>query len=195
MKSILISSIFSAVAALFLIPTYAQNTAPETESGRAYIDNLVEQLSKANPTDGREEDVIGENFEAACELIVDEKTQQVCWEIQREYLRYYKWGYEQRKDVILFQNLSTKLILLVVISLVLLGMYFAWYQFKIAMSAMKQRVDSGESPADPQQQEEVKISGSEIAARSSYMGVVILIVSLAFLYRYLVFVYPIEEIL
>jgi hypothetical protein len=173
-----------------LLQSDQPGTGLDAEAIQSALDELPDSDSSAGATDGASETL----FDESCELIPDEHTRNVCWEMHMEYLRYYKWGYEQRKSVILFQNFSTKAILVVVISLVLLGMYFAWYQFRIAMQAMRLRVKAGESVENASEREEIKIGASEIVARSSYLGVTILIVSLAFFYLYLVFVYPIEEI-
>lgn len=194
MKNLLLIACYLVLTALGAPTAQAEDSSSESKSIAADISKILDDLD-SDSTDESKSEAIVEAYETPCESIVDIETQRICWEIQRKYLRYFEWGYEQRKDVILFQNFSTKVILIVVISLVLLGMYFAWYQFQIAMKAMKQRVDAGESIEGTGEKEELKISGSEIVARSSYLGVVILVVSLAFFYLYLVFVYPIEEIL
>lgn len=182
--------VYPMAATPLLLYSKEPSTGLNAEGIEAALDDLPDRDSSAGATEEASETL----FDESCELISDEDTRNVCWEMHTEYLRYYKWGYEQRKSVIVFQNFSTKIILFVVISLVLLGMYFAWYQFRIAMRAMRLRVDAGHPMESESEREEIKVGASEIVARSSYLGVTILIVSLAFFYLYLVFVYPIEEI-
>lgn len=189
-----------ALATLILLlwmPAKAQNDEVDPSgpsSGTADIMALVESLNPedALQSDGSSESVV--DFSIDCAGVKDTETQKTCWETFREYLIYYKKGYIQRYKVIRFQNLSTKVILFVVISLVILGMFFAWYQFRIAMNAVKARIKSGDTSSYSAEVQEISIGESGVVARSSYLGVIILIVSLAFFYLYLVFVYPIQEI-
>lgn len=189
-----------ALAALILLlwmPAKAQDSGVDPSgqsSGAADILTLLRSLNSedALQIDGSSESVV--DFSIDCVEVTDIKTQEICWETFREYLIYYKKGYLQRYEVIRFQNLSTKLILFVVISLVILGMFFAWYQFRIAMNAVKARIKSGDTSSYSAEVQEISIGESGVVARSSYLGVIILIVSLAFFYLYLVFVYPIQEI-
>jgi len=187
--SILIFLIFSTGA-------LSQDKTNETDKSiESAIDSISGKTPGEIPSSGNPDTAISKSFEVPCEKISDADTEKICWETFRKYLIYFQNGYSQRESVLKFQNDSTKIILAIVISLVLLGMFFAWYQFSIAMKAMQQRLDSGESISETViEQQEIKISGSEIVARSSYLGVIILIVSLAFFYLYLVFVYPIKEV-
>lgn len=104
------------------------------------------------------------------------------------YYAYRQRGYEHRLDVFEWQLLSTKIIFFVVLLLVLAGIYFAAIQFH---AGLRRRGDPNPGPAD---ETEVSLSLSEIKVRSPVLGVIILTVSLAFFYLYLVHVYPIRNV-
>jgi hypothetical protein len=104
------------------------------------------------------------------------------------YYAYRQAGYEQRLGVFAWQLLSTKIIFVVVLVLVLAGIYFAAIQFH---SGLRRR-DKTE-PAGPAETE-ISLSLSEVKVRSPVLGVIILTISLAFFYLYLVHVYPIRNV-
>jgi hypothetical protein len=97
------------------------------------------------------------------------------------YYAYRKAGYEHRLGVFDWQSLSTKVIFVVVLLLVLAGIYFAAIQFHAG------------DPAHPEETE-LSLSLSEVKVRSPVLGVIILTISLAFFYLYLVHVYPIRNV-
>jgi hypothetical protein len=104
------------------------------------------------------------------------------------YYAYRKVGYDQRLDVFAWQSLSTKIIFVVVLLLVLAGIYFAAIQFHAGL-----RRRQGADPASPDETE-LSLSLSEVKVRSPVLGVIILTISLAFFYLYLVHVYPIRNV-
>jgi len=120
-----------------------------------------------------------------CTDITHEATKISCWQSYRNGLDYYKFGLEHRKNVLKWQHFSTKIILVVVLLLVSMGLYFSWSQF---------RAGTAESIA-PISSTEIEISSERIKISSPVLGVVILFVSLAFFYLYLVYVYPITEVI
>lgn len=124
-----------------------------------------------------------------CVDISDQATQDICWKAYRSSLDYYTTGLEHRTRVFYWQHLSTRIIFFVVIGLVLVGVYFAWVQFRRDMAS-----GAGGSGAQGAEQHEVELSTSGIKVRSSVLGVIILALSIGFFYLYLVFVYPIQEI-
>jgi hypothetical protein len=103
------------------------------------------------------------------------------------YYAYRKAGYEHRLGVFDWQSLSTKVIFVVVLLLVLAGIYFAAIQFHAGL----RRRDG--DPAHPEETE-LSLSLSEVKVRSPVLGVIILTISLAFFYLYLVHVYPIRNV-
>ncbi len=103
------------------------------------------------------------------------------------YYAYRKTGYEHRLGVFAWQSLSTKVIFVVVLLLVLAGIYFAAIQFHAGLRR-RDGVD-----AAPAEETELSLSLSEVKVRSPVLGVIILTISLAFFYLYLVHVYPIRN--
>jgi hypothetical protein len=104
------------------------------------------------------------------------------------YYAYRKAGYEHRLGVFAWQSLSTKITFVVVLLLVLAGIYFAAIQFHAGLRRRGQA-----APADPEETE-LSLSLSEVKVRSPVLGVIILTISLAFFYLYLVHVYPIRNV-
>jgi hypothetical protein len=98
-----------------------------------------------------------------------------------------KAGYEHRLGVFAWQSLSTKVIFVVVLLLVLAGIYFAAIQFHAGLR--RRETD----PTHPEETE-LSLSLSEVKVRSPVLGVIILTISLAFFYLYLVHVYPIRNV-
>jgi hypothetical protein len=79
-------------------------------------------------------------------------------------------------------------IFVVVLLLVLAGIYFAAIQFHAGL----RRRDAAD-PAHPEETE-LSLSLKEVKVRSPVLGVIILTISLAFFYLYLVHVYPIRNV-
>lgn len=114
-----------------------------------------------------------------CVDIDDEVTKSLCWKAYRNGLNYYQFGLNHRQSVLEWQHLSTKIILFVVLTLVGMGLYFAWVQFQ-----------SGETlNAD----NKIELSAEGLKVSSPVLGVIILALSIGFFYLYLVHVYPITE--
>lgn len=111
-------------------------------------------------------------------------------EVQRQALTaYYQYridGYRHRGNVFRWQLLSSRIIFVMVILLVVAGVYFSWLQFR---AALKSGAGSGEA-----QETTFEASASGFKISSPVLGVIILAISLAFFYLYLVHVYPITEI-
>ncbi len=101
------------------------------------------------------------------------------------YYQYRVAGYEHRQRVFRWQLFSSKVIFVMVIFLVAAGMYFSWLQFR---SAMKAGPGTG---AVSETTFEASTTGLKVS--SPVLGVIILAISLAFFYLYLVHVYPIVD--
>ena len=104
------------------------------------------------------------------------------------YYEYRVNGYQHRQRVFAWQLLSSRIIFVMVILLVLVGIYFSWMQFR---SALKGGSAFGERPHDTTF--EASTTGFKLS--SPVLGVIILALSLAFFYLYLLYVYPITDIL
>lgn len=101
------------------------------------------------------------------------------------YYRYRIIGYEHRERVFRWQLLSSWIIFAMVILLVCVGVYFSWLQFRAALK-------SGATDSARETTFEASTSGFKVS--SPVLGVIILAISLAFFYLYLVYVYPIVEV-
>jgi hypothetical protein len=129
-------------------------------------------------------------------VLNDAPTRQRYLEAMQRYYEYRANGYAYRSRVFEWQLLSSRGIFLVVLLLVGCGIYFAWVQFRAALVLVR-RVAAGEASAagapDPLATE-VRISAKGVVVNSSVLGVIILGLSLAFFYLYLVYVYPIQNV-
>jgi hypothetical protein len=103
----------------------------------------------------------------------------------REYYAYFKSGISHRRDVFSWQLFSSRIIFWVVLSLVAAGMYFAAVQFQRGLG--RRRAVSADDAT------EIAASLGGVKVRSPVLGVVILVISLAFFYLYLRFVYPVTS--
>jgi hypothetical protein len=101
--------------------------------------------------------------------------------------RYLTDALKHRSNSIEWQQFSTRVIFWTVLTLVALGMYFSWVQFRSAMKFAKRGVPEGLGG-----EAEIQVSGLKVS--SPVLGVIILALSLGFFYLYLAFVYPIREI-
>jgi hypothetical protein len=84
-----------------------------------------------------------------------------------------------------WQFYSSIVLFTVVNLLVLIGIFFSWLQFRRDLS----------TPGSEAAETQLAVSTEGIKIQSSILGVIILVISLAFFYLYLVYVYPIQEIL
>jgi hypothetical protein len=100
----------------------------------------------------------------------------------REYYTYVQKGLQHRQRVFVWQHYSSITIFVVVILLVAAGIYFAAVQFHYGLAR-----GTAETT-----QFEAGTGGLKVS--SPVLGVIILVISLAFFYLYLAFVYPIQEI-
>jgi hypothetical protein len=93
---------------------------------------------------------------------------------------YQARGFEHRSRVFAWQFYSSLMIFAIVHLIVLMGLYFSWMQFRQGWATGLES--------------EMELSTTGIKIRSSVLGVIILTLSLAFFYLYLVYIYPIREI-
>lgn len=128
--------------------------------------------------------------------LTDSLTQARQQDALQAYFNYRVHGFDHRLRVFEWQLLSSRIIFVVVILLVLLGVYFSGVQFHRGLHEADARAAlDPETPPEAKPVTEIEASMEGIKVSSSTLGVIILVISLAFFYLYLVFVYPIEEIL
>lgn len=109
----------------------------------------------------------------------DSLTKSKYLEAYQGYLQNNMLNYQHSQNVFKWQLLSSKLIFITVIILVMAGIVFSGLQFKKGTSDNRT---------------ELEFSKDGVKVSSSILGVIILVISLAFFYLYLVYVYPIEEV-
>ena len=174
----------------------SDTTLPSTQDMKARLDRLLQ----AQPEVGQGED---ENSTKPVDARVSEPTMPVgppeflsdpatnekYLAALREYYTYRIEGLQHRSDVFEWQLFSSKLIFVAVLALVLAGIYFAAVQFHTGL-VRKGKANVAES----EERTELVASVKGVKVSSPVLGVVILVISLAFFYLYLVYVYPIQEI-
>jgi hypothetical protein len=112
--------------------------------------------------------------------------------------RFYEYranGYAYRSRVFEWQLLSSRVIFVIVLVLVTAGIYFAAAQFHVAMIAARRNLLNPPATDAPNPlATQLEISAKGVVINSSVLGVIILGLSLAFFYLYLVYVYPIQNV-
>jgi len=109
-------------------------------------------------------------------------------EALRAYYSYRLEGYVHRQRTFAWQLFSSRVIFWAVLALVVSGIYFAAVQFHVGLRR------GGSAAQQPSVATLIEASPGGIKVSSPVLGVLILVISLAFFYLYLVFVYPIHEI-
>lgn len=122
------------------------------------------------------------------QVLDDPATRDAYLKYIRERYLYLASHFDHRRDVFAWQHSSSQVIFGVVLVLVGAGMYFSAVQFHRGLRP--RHVPSAESV----QKTEFSASLKEIKVSSPVLGVIILAISLAFFYLYLVFVYPVHEV-
>lgn len=114
------------------------------------------------------------------------------------------WQYRFTRHVYEVQYWTTFVIFFFSMAVVAAGLWFSWLQFRIAhqvghliserhpAAGLDQEAPDSKDRPLPSPQEELQITRKGIVVRSSYLGVIILTLSMVFLFLYLKFVYPIS---
>jgi hypothetical protein len=129
-------------------------------------------------------------------VLADPATRQQYLASMQRYYEYRANGYTYRSRVFEWQLLSSRLIFLIVVVLVGCGIYFAWIQFRSALLVSRRAEAAGAAAAAVPSPlaTQLEVSAKGITLNSSVLGVIILGLSLAFFYLYLVYVYPIQNV-
>ena len=178
-----------AALGLVLIASLGSAIAQETGEGDPDAQERRQRLEQFDPGGRLGVDVDTPVLPEPPDAAASPATLQAYQASLQAYYAYRQAGYEHRLAVFEWQSLSTKVIFVVVLMLVLAGIYFAAIQFHAGL-----RRGDGADPAKPEDTE-LSLSLSEIKVRSPVLGVVILTISLAFFYLYLVHIYPIRDVL
>jgi len=118
------------------------------------------------------------------EWLKDAATNQAFLDSAREYYVYKASGLRYRSRVFEWQLFSSRIIFATVILLVASGIMFAAIQFRAGLKRPYVSTDATQ----------IDLSAGSIKVSSPVLGVIILVISLAFFYLYLVYVYPISEV-
>lgn len=129
-------------------------------------------------------------------VLTDAITRQKYLTAMQRYYEYRADGYAYRSRVFEWQLFSSRVIFMVVLMLVGAGMYFAAVQFHTAMVAARRVAasDTGATAEPAGLTTRLEISAKGVVVNSSVLGVIILALSIAFFYLYLVYVYPIQNV-
>ena len=119
----------------------------------------------------------------------DPRTSELYEKALQDYYSYRSTGMQHRQAVFKWQLFSAKLIFAIALVLVASGVIFAAIQFRIGIQEQKNVAGGADRLST-----EMELSTSGIKINSPVLGVIILTISLAFFYLYLVYVYPIENI-
>jgi hypothetical protein len=132
--------------------------------------------------------------------LADAATRQRYLNAMQRFYDYRANGYDYRSRVFEWQLFSSRVIFLIVLVLVAAGVYFAAVQFHVALAAARRGGASGVRASDADEaaggvlKTQLEISAKGVIVNSSVLGVIILALSLAFFYLYLVYVYPIQNV-
>ena len=129
--------------------------------------------------------------EAPPAWLEDPATNQAFLRAMSGYYEYRTSGLEHRRRVFEWQLLSSKVTFVTVLLLVLAGIVFAAIQFRAGLARSGA---PGRESGDKETATQLELATTGIKVTSPVLGVIILLISLAFFYLYLVYVYPISEL-
>jgi hypothetical protein len=132
-------------------------------------------------------------------ILNDPVTRQRYLIAMQKYYDYRGEGYAYRGRVFEWQLITSRLIFMTVLLLVGCGIYFAAVQFHTALRTVRHGTEHTLLPEDKSGDQlglstQLELSTKGIVVNSSVLGVIILALSLAFFYLYLMFVYPIHNV-
>ncbi|MET0984385.1 MAG: hypothetical protein ABW034_03155 [Steroidobacteraceae bacterium] len=132
-------------------------------------------------------------------VLADTATRDTYLRAMRGYYEYRTSGYQYRARVFEWQLFSSRIIFCTVVLLVCAGIYFAAVQFHVALAVARRTNSIATESAAPSEGSplvtHLEISAKGVVVNSSILGVIILVLSLAFFYLYLVYVYPIQDVI
>lgn len=165
-----------------------------------YLDGSIRRLGASDVQEGASQRESGAASEASRdsqadalipaappEWLSDPESVAAFREALHGYYGYRSSGYQHRQRVFAWQLFSSKVIFATVLVLVFSGIAFAALQF---YAGFRRQVAS----ELPEAVTQLDLSTTGLKVSSPVLGVIILVLSLAFFYLYLVHVYPIAEI-
>jgi hypothetical protein len=179
------------------------------------VANLWAQAEPAKTKPGNLPDFLGAITPQAGDCpSLDEATRNLCNQATQESYRYLISAYQHRRSSFDWNLEADKIIFAVVIVLVISGLIFAAIQFRIGLAGNlaaappsspnpKEGEPSAKGPDSLSQATYERLGGmatnlelstTGIKVSSSVLGVIVLLISMAFFYLYARYVYPIQEV-
>ncbi|MEM7121902.1 MAG: hypothetical protein AAF563_11535 [Pseudomonadota bacterium] len=183
-------TISTIAAALIVIGVAGSAPAQEPETEDSSLPSLEERMERLGQVGGQgdtSEDLALPDPPAAG--FASPETDAAYQSALQAYYAYREAGYTHRLGVFTWQDISSKIIFVVVIILVFAGIYFAAIQFHVGLRRQEKT-----GAKEEQEATEFVFSLSEFKVKSPVLGVIVLTISLAFFYLYLVYVYPIVNV-
>lgn len=180
--------LFAVFIFLPVFTAYAQNSFDNNQAER--VTDILNQMEQEMQNSETVPDSIVAPPPFALGQTLDDSTIAMYQQAMRAYYEYRVSGFEHRKNVFLWQLTSSKMIFFGVLLMVFCGICFSGIQFYKSMTMSK--LDGGEAMETGVTEFEASTSGIKVT--SSVLGIIVLVISLAFFYLYLVYVYPISEI-
>ncbi|WP_142714885.1 hypothetical protein [Fodinibius sediminis] len=169
--------------------TTAQNDTDSTTRNQR-VQQILQEMEEETKTASTFPDSIIVPPTPAQQQLLDDSTLAVYRDAMYAYYEYRVSGFEHRKQVFAWQLFSSKLIFWCVLLLVFSGISFSGIQFYKSIRSEP----ASDADSTGQNLTEFEATASGIKVSSPVLGVIILALSLAFFYLYLVYVHPIREI-
>ncbi len=166
------------VSTLLLTPGFAQDE-PAAETDQPNLFSELEQHMNSEPSAGFDEADIFPGL--AIQQLLDADGKAAMQQSLTAYYDYRTQGFEHRSKVFSWQHISTIIIFGMVMLIVFVGLYFSWMQFRTV------------SNLNDMKESTVEFGKAGIKVTSPVLGVIILALSLAFFYLYLIHVYPVFD--
>lgn len=177
------------LTALALVTIFAA-AAQTVETGENARVDIPPPLP-ASMQDGTTSDPL--NIDVPCDGVTDDAAKSSCWKALKQRFDYFTFGMEHRMRVFQWQHTSSRVIFVFVLLLVSVGLLFSYMQFRMYLrGAGRTRSGTGQ-PSGKSMETDLEISSGGVKASSNVLGVIILTLSLAFFYLYLVHVFPVSD--
>ena len=174
----------------FILLTNEVNAQSETDQQKRQelLSKIINDNGKSikNPMPGRNDPARPQSLPNSSK---DPETNRLYEKALQDYYSYRSYGLQHRKAVFQWQLFSAKLIFIIVLGLVTCGVIFAAIQFRKGIKEQTLGKTNNDNLST-----EMELTTKGIKINSPVLGVIILTISLAFFYLYLVYVYPIENV-
>lgn len=178
---------------LLLLCAFAKNAYAQQPVAQQNLQNKLKDIIGQSSNDifnkGSSENKDPARPESLAVTSSDPLTKKLYEKALQDYYIYRSEGLQHRRAVFIWQLFSAKLIFVIVLLLVASGIIFAAIQFRRGSQSESNTLQTKENMST-----EMEISAKGVRINSPVLGVIILTISLAFFYLYLVYVYPIENI-